>query len=215
MSRTLRAVQLGLEQMYRVTTGVAVEDFMVGDAARAALSPTRRPREQLLVCEADGEMELALFLDPSAIANLAQRDPAHRLDEHNVGDFLLALEGVSHGVYTVVCAQRERSVSALELELQAEVDKYVTCLLISDDGGDLAQRSAYWRHRLFVNCEYHDDLDADERDRYRAANDNALRYTGMLQARFVASGQIPAMLAEVRRFYRRGLAEKLACAAVG
>ncbi len=215
MSQTLRAVQRGLEQMYRVTTGVAVEDFMVGDAARAALSPTRRPREQLLVCEVDGEMELALFLDPSAIANLAQRDPSHRLDEHNVGDFLLALEGVSHFVYTVVCAQRERTVSALELELQAEVDKYVTCLLIGDDGDDLASRSAYWRRRLFVSCEYHDDLDADERDRYRAANDNALRYTGMLQARFVASGQIPAMLVEVRRFYRRGLADKLACAAAG
>jgi hypothetical protein len=213
VSGTLRAVQQGLEQLYRIDTGVTVDDFVVGHDVRAALAPGRQPREQLLVSEAGGEMELALFLDPSAIANLAQRDPRHRLDEHNVGDFLLALEGVSHFVYTVMCAQQHRTVSALELELQAEVDKYLTCLLLSEGDGDPTSRSEYWRQRLFVSCEYDDDLDADEHDRYRAANDNALRYTGMLQDRFVTTRQIPAMLAEARRFYRRGLAAKLASAA--
>jgi hypothetical protein len=92
--------------MYRIDTGVAVDDFVVGHDVRAALSPTRRPREQLLVCEVAGEMELALFLDPAAIANLSQRDPSRGLDERNVGDFLLALEGVSHFVYTVSCKPR-------------------------------------------------------------------------------------------------------------
>jgi hypothetical protein len=54
-----------------------------------------------------------------------------------------------------------------------------------------------------------DDLDGDERARYRAANDNAERYAAWLEAAFVVPRRIPEMLAELRRFYRDGLAAKL------
>ena len=55
-----------------------------------------------------------------------------------------------------------------------------------------------------------DDLDADERDRYRAANDEADRYAAALERRFVAPERLDDMLAELRRFYRLGLRDKLA-----
>ena len=58
--------------------------------------------------------------------------------------------------------------------------------------------------------DYEPDLDGDERDRYRAANDNAHRYAACLEATFVAPRRIPEMLGELRRFYRQGLAAKLA-----
>ena len=54
---------------------------------------------------------------------LRAHDPRERLDDGNLPDFLLALEGVSHFVYIAHRARLERSVSAVELELQAEVDK--------------------------------------------------------------------------------------------
>jgi hypothetical protein len=88
----LARVQRGLETLYRFDTGVAIDDFVVGADVRDDLVPARRPREQLLVCEGDGEMSLALFIDPDAIANLQRNDPAHRLDDTNLGDFLLAVE---------------------------------------------------------------------------------------------------------------------------
>lgn len=205
--KTLARVQRGLETLYRVDTGVTVDDFVIDEAVREAFAPTRRPREQLLVAEADGEMSLALFVDPRALANLATHDPAHRLGDHNLGDFLLAIEGVSHFIYAVWCAQAERPVTQLELELQAEVDKYVTCLLTTETA---AAQSQTLRHRLFADAEYEPDLDADERDRYRAANDNAHRYAAWLEQTYVAPGRIPEMLGELRRFYRQGLAAKLA-----
>lgn len=206
----LRRVQRGLEELYRVETGANVDDFVVDEAVRDAVSPTRRPREQLLVMEEGGEMSVALFVAGDAIANLAANDPARRLDDRNLGDFLLAIEGVSHFVYTLVCARRDRSISQLELELQAEIDKFVTCLLVMEPGAQIAQAL---RERLFGDAVYEDDLDGEERDRYRAANDNAYRYTGVLQREFVAHRKIPEMLAELRRFYRRGLSAKLsACA---
>lgn len=204
---TLARVQRGLETLYRVDTGVDVGAFVVGHEVRDELAPTRRPREQLLVCEEDGEMSIALFLDPDVIANLTRHDPAHQLGDHNLGDFLLAVEGVSHFIYTVCCARAERPVSQLELELQAEVDKYVTCLLTTEPE---ARVSSALRIRLFGDCEYEPDLDHEEHARYRAANDNAHRYAAWLEETFVARRRIPEMLHELRRFYRLGLAGKLA-----
>ena len=209
---TLGRVQRGLEALYRVDTGVEVGDFVVGRELRDALVSARRPREQLLVSEADGELALALFIDPAVLANLLAHDPARRLGDHNFGDFLLAIEGVSHFIYAVWCARAERPVSQLELELQAEVDKYVTCLLTMQPDQAL---SAALRQRLFGDAIYEPDLDHDEHARYRAANDNAQRYTGWLEQAFVIPRKIPEMLAELRRFYRLGLAGKLgaiACA---
>ena len=203
----LARVQRGLEALYRVDTGACVDDFVIDEAARDAVVSERRPREQLLVCEAEGEMSIALFVDPAAIANLVRHDPGHLLGDHNLGDFLLAIEGVSHFIYAVWCARAERPVTQLELELQAEVDKYVTCLLV---GGPDRHASARWRQRLFADPCYEPDLDSDEAARYRAANDNAHRYATWLEQAFVAERRIPEMLAELRRFYRHGLAGKLA-----
>lgn len=202
---TLARVQRGLEQLYRVDTGVAVDDFVIDEPTRDGLVTERRPREQLLVVEEAGEMSLALFVDPAALANLARRDPSHTLDDHNLGDFLLAVEGVSHFIYAICAARIDRKVSQLELELQAEVDKYVTCLLVTDP-----VRSTEWRARLFGDACYEPDLDHDESQRYRAANDNAHRYATFLETEFVARRRIPEMLRELRRFYRLGLAAKLA-----
>ena len=201
---TLARVQRGLEHLYRVDTGVAVDDFVIDQPTRDSLVDMRRPREQLLVVEDAGEMSVALFVDPRALENLERNDPSRALGDHNLGDFLLAVEGVSHFIYAICAARVDRKVSQLELELQAEVDKYVTCLLTTD-----AQRSAEWRERLFGDAIYDDDLDQDESQRYRVANDNAQRYSAFLEAEFVARRRIPEMLGELRRFYRKGLAAKL------
>jgi len=206
----LADVQRGLESLYRIDTELDVRDFVVDEKARAELAPAhlRSPREQLLVSENEGELELALFVDERALANLAANDPRARLDDGNLADFLLTVEGVSHFVYLAWRARRKRSVSALELELQAEVDKYVTCLLLlwPQTGGvptDL-------RTRLFDAFELEPDLDREERDRYLAANSNARAYAARLEARYATHGRLFDMLGELRWFWRQGIREKLA-----
>ncbi len=205
--KTLSRVQRGIESMYRVETGVEVEHFVVGTEYRDELVRERRAREQLLVVEANGEINLALYIAPAVLANLRVNDPGRKLDDRNLGDFLLAVEGVSHFIYAVCCAKVDRPVSQIELELQAEVDKYVTCLLATEPEVEV---SSTLRRRLFADCEYEADLDDEEQVRYRAANDNAQRYAAWLEETFVARRRIPEMLGELRRFYRLGLAAKLA-----
>ena len=202
----LRRLQRGLEQMYRIDTRVEVGDFVIDSAARDSLGVARAPREQLLLAENDGELDIGLFVDQVALNNLAHTDPSHTLDDRNLPDFLLAVEGVSHFVYMVWRAHAGRPVSALELEVQAEVDKYVVCLLVADPH---LSRSNRLRRRLFEQFHFDDDLDASERSRYRAANDSARRYSASLERRYVRFRRIVEMLGELRRFYRMSLPSKL------
>jgi hypothetical protein len=201
----LARVQRGLETLYRVETCLDVDAFMVGAEARdqALGSEQRRPREQLLVSQSGQELSLGLFLDEEALENLERHDPAGGLSDHNFWDFCLAVEGVSHFIYVAVCAARDRSVSALELELQAEVDKFVSCTLHGADD------AAALRERLYERVSLAHDLDADERDRYRIANDQARRYSLSLERRYLAQRRLHDMFDELRRFYRLGLQEKL------
>jgi hypothetical protein len=202
----LTRLQLGLEALYRVETNLAIDAFVIDEAQRAAaeIHPRRMPREQLLVRQGDDDLAMALFVDASALRNLERHDPTVGLDHRNFADFCLAVEGVSHFVYLARCAAGERSVSPLELELQAEVDKFACCVLLVGGHADL-------RRRLYGDVHYADDLDGDERARYRAANAGANRYAAALERRFVRDERTdaPSLLAELRRFYRMDLADKL------
>ena len=135
------------------------------------------------------------------------RDPRRRLDAQNLQDFLLAVEGVSHFVYLVHRARQDRPVSAVELELQAEVDKYLVTLLVS--WNQAGEPPSDLRERLFANIRFAGDLSREERERYELANSAADEYAASLEERFVRTHAVDDMLGEVRRFYRKGLAEKL------
>jgi hypothetical protein len=201
----LAAVQRGLETMYRVDTDLQVDDFVIDEATRTRLAPHRSPREQLLVAETEGELELALFVDQRALDNLRTRDPRQHLDEDNLQDFCLAVEGVSHFVYVAWRARQERPVSGLELELQAEIDKFVACILAPG-----APPADVLARRLFAEFELESGMDAAERERYLVANDNARAFCDELDGRYLERRAIPQMLAELRRFYRLGEGDKLA-----
>lgn len=198
----LARLQLGLEALYRVETRLAIDAFVIDEAARAALPTARAPREQLLVREDAGEMGLGLFVDGAALANLERHDPAVRLDERNFADFCLAIEGVSHFIYVALRAADDRTVSQLELELQAEIDKFACCVLVAGGASD-------WRRRLYGDVQFAEELDDNERARYQAANNQARRYAGTLERRYVRTDRLDGLLAELRRFYRMDLPDKL------
>lgn len=202
----LARLQRGLEALYRIDTNVRVDDFVIDDDARRQLGAKRAPREQLFIDESTDEIGIGLFVDSSSLKNLEQNDPTDGLHPGNMQDFLFAVEGVSHFVYLVWRAGADRQVSALELELQAEVDKYVTCLL---SGKGDASHSDRLRKRLFRDFDYEPDLDPEERDRYKVANSNADAYSRSLEKRFVRQRRTCDMLGELRRFYRMSLAAKL------
>ena len=124
----LRKLEAMLHELYALEVGYAVSDFLITDPelARSLDAGGRQVDEKLLIAEADGEADVALYLERELLDRLDRHDPLTKLDGDNLADFWSALEGVSHFTYYAWNAARDKDVSLFELELQAEVDKFVT-----------------------------------------------------------------------------------------
>lgn len=211
----LRGLQTLLGRLYDVDLPYDVYDFLVTDrrAVDAATNERRALDEELLLAEsADGAgAGVALYLDPKILSRLEAADPHRALTEGNLADYCTALEGVSHFVYTTYGLERDMPVSLLELETQAEVDKYAVTifLLAGQQGGDCYP--AHVHARLFDRVSFDARLEPDQYDRYRTAHALAARYCRRLERRFVSRGtpKIEAMVRELRSFFRLRHAAKL------
>jgi len=210
----LHGLQSLLERLYDVDIDYDVYDFLVTD--RRSLpdlvpeNDTRASDEELLLAETPDGAGIALYLDPSVLGRLEGADPVGALTEHNLADYCTALEGVSHFVYSAWRLDRDLPVSLLELETQAEVDKYAITvfLLAGQQGGGYP---AQVHPRLFDRVSYDARLEPDQYHRYRTAHRCAAQYCRRLERRFVTRGQarIEALVRELRKFYRLGSTEKL------
>jgi hypothetical protein len=98
-------------------------------------------------------------------------------------------------------------VSLLELELQAEIDKFaVAALHLARAGG--RDRLPGLIRRLFEEVTYLPHLGAEELERYRTANRLARDYCRSLLP-VLAAGRIEEALQDLRRVFRLGAGEKL------
>jgi hypothetical protein len=210
----LRELQGMLAGLYDAPAEHDVRDFLITDPGHAAAlqgaagaPPTD---EQLLVVDDGDGLEVSLYVDRAVLDRLVERCPLRRLSDDNLGDYCTALEGVSHFHYLVWSAVRARHVSLLELELQAEVDKYASALSLL-----LAQRAGRFPgdlfERLFDRASFLPGLTAVERARYEEAHRFAARFCRRLEERFLRRRRArpEAMVAELRAFYRLGRHAKL------
>ncbi len=203
--------------IYDVRIGHNVYDFLVTDREHlpAASRPARHTDEELIVAQAmsDGADELAmsLYLDPAVLERLQRADPMERLHAGNVADYWTALEGVSHFLYLAWNAGHDKPVSLLELEMQAEVDKYVASYwLMREQWPD--RFPAELLRVLFERTRIDPNLAAGKEQVYREASRYAQRFCERLQRRLREAGKDaePEVLAELRRFYRLTNARKMA-----
>jgi hypothetical protein len=214
LGTVLRGMQSLLGRLYDVEVQHDVYDFLVTDrSALGAFKPhndTRALDEVLLVAETADGAGVTLYLDPLLLKRLESADPLGALTENNLADYCTALEGVSHFVYTAWRLARDASVSLLELETQAEVDKYAaTVFLIGHQQG--GHYPAQVHRRLFDRVSFDSRLEPEQYDRYRTAHRCAAHYCRRLERRFVQRGEarIEALLRELRKFYRLGATAKL------
>ncbi len=209
---SLYPLQRLLERIYAIEIGYQVDDFLVTDpdwVAQVDASPDARLiKEKLLIMQQDDALDLALFLDPEVIACLTKHDPFEALHDENLQAFLLALEGVSHFLYLGWHAGLDRNVTLLELELQAEVDKYVSTLsLIRKQFKGRIPREL--RAQLFDRCVYDKRLKEAQLTRYKDANRYAGKYCWQLENRYLKRKQLAAMWQDLRHFYRLPQGQKI------
>jgi hypothetical protein len=179
-------MQEALERVYLLDRVANVSDFVHGAA--------EGEREALLVREAeDGALEVSVQLP--------------QLDDSPLDAFCQIIEGVSHFVYLVERARAMRTATQLELEVQAEVDKWL--LLAGAMPRFDLQRSANLRARLYERVTFSHPSTSEAGERYRLANDVAHAFVRRLERRYVHGGRFAEMRVEMRRFFQQGQQEKL------
>jgi hypothetical protein len=185
-------VQAAIAAYYGVEGAPPVDDFIEARDDEGG-------RETLLVRDGGDELEVTLRLPRRALAAKPGFDALCQL-----------VEGVSHFLFLAERARRELPVTHLELELQAEIDKYV---LFAHEGPFIGAfdpaRAARVRDHLFGRASFIHPSGTEPGDRYRMANDLAARFAGRLETIFAARGRFGEMRAALRRFYGAGQAEKI------
>jgi hypothetical protein len=202
-------VQAHLEAIYGFTCEARAEVFLVDAEAALLLGSTGRSEEELLVHEEDGELEVALYLAPALLRRLEPyaSGPVHSLMEGELDGFCQLAEGVSHFMYLAHTATQERTVSLLELEAQAEVDKFALCLL-HRWGAGVRGWAEELRWRLFDRVSYRPRLSEEERWRYQEANRLSRNFCSRLMGH-VSSRRLERLLSDLRYAYRLGAEAKL------
>jgi hypothetical protein len=202
----LLEVQRRLEALYALERQAPVTDFLI-PVAEAAGYPGGGSRT--LVTQKGDDVSLGVVLEDTVCARIAAADPRVHLDGGNLDPFCVVTEEVSHFVYLFFCARSARQVTRLELELQGEVDKYLTAvfLLSAQNDGAVApglREMLFRRYRLAAHV-----VDDEGRERYHKASDLAYRYCGWLESRFLRTARLADLFREARRFYRLGQRDKL------
>jgi hypothetical protein len=142
----------------------------------------------------DGALEIEVRTPPISTAR--------KLDE-----LCQLIEGVSHFVYVADRARRKLPVTQLELELQAEIDKYML-LVLSKESFDI--ELAHVLHlQLYERVQFSHPEGTVLGDRYRLANDLAARFVKRMELRYAKKGRRAELRDAMARFYGMGQAEKI------
>jgi hypothetical protein len=198
-------VQRRLEALYALEPEAPVTEYLIPPSEVAHL-PGGGSRT--LVSKEGDVVRVGVVLDEATGAHIERADPRERLDRGNLGSFSTLTEEVSHFLYVLSRARVERTLTQLELELQAEVDKYLIALFFLSLQNEGAVPT---RLRALLFDRYHlvEGLSAESAERYHEASRLARRYCGWLESHFLRGGRLGDLAREARRFWRLGQREKL------
>jgi hypothetical protein len=181
LRRAVAQAQHWITNIYRLELDLRAEQFVVDPQTALTLLPPNSPRSGVVVIEEPKEISLGIYVD-----------------SRDADDPWTILEETSHLVYLAWLADRNWSVSRLVLEFQSEVDRYAVVRASGEDGLE-----------HFEDVEWSDWMDPSTRELYTTAHRCAHRYCRSLERRHPRRADMPALLSELRHFYRAAPDQKL------
>ena len=185
-------------------------------AVRAAAAVAQ---ETVFISQSEDSLEFTLYLDHDVLQSASVNLSSERigaacgdtlqaapdiLDHQQLDSLCTVVDGVSHAVCLLWHAHHDRQLRALDLELQAEVDKY-TLLLTSCPDSD---NRNLLHQRLFDNVRYIPPAGTELFERYRLASESAAVYCSWLVQSFPGPADQLGFRQELARFYRLSGAAK-------
>ena len=207
-------VQTQLECIYGIGLVERAHEFLInlGDVRNyVSMNPAMKlPKELLLVRKPeDDTVEVALYLADELMTNLDVHDPFESITQKNLNDFCILIEGVSHFVYYLWKARQNLAITQLELELQAEIDKFLMLYFYLRSDKNPAVADTLF-DALFEDFKLFDELSDEAKERYLTASHLASRYCYQIKNRVQQSpGDMQNIVSEIRQFYSLAQEEKI------
>ena len=181
----------------------------LGDDAAAHPGWGARGGVWLLNRDEAEDVFIGIHIDDEAVGRLQQDDPLAHLHNRNLDPFCVLVEEVSHFHLILNRAQADRTVTRLELEWQAEIDKLLIC-------AQTLQRQSGDPHllplaRMLYDCA---SIDADDTDLYWQATKHAARFW-FEALRNDGAVTLDALRSTLRQVYRTSWPGKLESLATG
>ena len=200
----LADLQQALQQHYDLELPHRVEDFVSHDAeSLSQLTGQALDGPETLLFQQHGDnLDITLFLDPQMISEVGEKPWASHWNGRHFGHYCTILEGVSHFVYLCWNALHNRAVRPVELELQAEIDKFVVTTLSANTNNLHKHNKQHLLERLFIDVGYRSNLSPEQHNRYERANASAHSYCDYLCKNYYLAPDNNRLSAELARFYR-------------
>jgi len=211
----LTTVQEQFEKIYQLPQYLSIEDFLINQETLEKLKgmqskhlTTPNLKGLMLLLPEEDELSLAIYLNDQVMKNLYKYSPSQGLNEKNINDFCIMAEEVSHFLYVTWKAQHSIQITNLELELQAEVDKFIICTFYCSNCEDRFNRLPL-KELLFETFSLEKNLSKESKSRYYTASKLALHYCHFLENHFIKKDHLRQMMGEIRKFYRLSQTDKI------
>ncbi|MFK7861761.1 MAG: hypothetical protein AB8B64_23295 [Granulosicoccus sp.] len=201
MSMLLAQLQSSIESRYDLDIPYRIEHFVSCDRALAdrladEQADEGQPRpdvdeEVVFIHQHEGSLEFTVYVDEGLLSAVDE-------SQSDLDGLCTVVEGASHAVCLLWHAHHERQVRPVDLELQAEIDKF----MILTDGRSCTVERRDVHRRLFDNSQLIPAEGSVLHERYRTASKLASQYCHWLDARFIEDGDQASLHQELARFYR-------------
>jgi len=185
----IKELQKKIEKTYALDTGITnIEQYIIGDKGYEEFYAKEEIRTvvnshsgaRVLLRDAGDTLKVSIYYPDSLIRELEDNDPRLGIHDENIDLCASFVEELDHFLFIAQNYKSNRPFSLLELELQANVTKYLVLkyfIALQSRSLKLSKFDReYIRHHLFYKRQF-DVEDTTERKRYEDAGKFGMMYT--------------------------------------
>jgi len=185
----IKELQKKIEKTYALDTGITnIEQYIIGDKGYEEFYANEEIRTvvnshsgaRVLLREAEDALKVSIYYPDALIRKLEDNDPRLGIHDENIDLCASFIEELDHFLFIAQNYKSNRPFSLLELELQANVTKYLVLkyfIALQNRSLRLSKFDReYIRHHLFYKRKF-DIEDTLERKRYEDAGKFGMMYT--------------------------------------
>ncbi len=185
----INELQGKIESTYALDTGITnIEQYIIGDKGYKEFYAKEEIRTvvkshsgaKVLIRDTEHTLKASIYYPDKLIRDLEDNDPRLGLHDENIDLCASFVEELDHFLFIAQNYKQNRPFSLLELELQANVTKYLVLkyfVALQNKSIKLSKfDKEYIRYHLFYKRKY-DIEDTSERKRYEDAGKFGMMYT--------------------------------------